>query len=344
MGGKLKKIARAVVQAPAQVVKAIAKNPLPVIETIALVSVGVPPPVASAAVAAANGAKVGDIALAAAATYAGGQAGAAAGSSAAAAGASSSTAQIAASAAGASTAAVTKALASGQPLDQAISAALSAGVIGGTAAGAVEGIKAATTENVPGLGLKAIPGQGTQLFAADQKGYGITDRVPTTGGQGIFADPNVLLPASLSAYATPPSQMKAGADGQLVPRYTAGQDYLTPTGMEAYNLPKEQPQKVGPGMDVGGLSKEGESAARTLIGYGLGSSFGSTGGQAPSTRGGGAGTTITGISSAPAPGSEALSQALRIGDPGAPIFGGEKDKGKKSGWNVESLRYMGQET
>ena len=40
------------------------------------------------------------------------------------------------------------------------------------------------------------------------------------------------------------------------------------------------------------------------------------------------------------PGSEALAQALRI-DPGAPVFGGEKDKGKKSGWNVESLRYMG---
>ena len=40
------------------------------------------------------------------------------------------------------------------------------------------------------------------------------------------------------------------------------------------------------------------------------------------------------------PGSEALAQALRL-DPGAPVFGGEKDKGKKSGWNVESLRYMG---
>jgi hypothetical protein len=114
--------------------------------------------------------------------------------------------------------------------------------------------------------------------------------------------------------------------------------------MEAYNLPQDIKQKVGPGMDVGGLSKEGESAARSLIGYGLGSAFGSSGGQAPSSRGAGGGTTLTGISSAPAAGSEALGQALRIGDPGAPIFGGEKDKGKKSGWNVESLRYMGQES
>ena len=323
IGSSLGNFTGATLSGTGKAVQAIAKNPLPVIETIALVSAGVPPPVASAAVAAANGAKVGDIALAAAATYVGGQAGSAAGSSATAAGASSSTAQIAASAAGASTAAVTKALASGQPLDQAISAALTAGAIGGTAAGAVEGIKAATTENVPGLGLKAIPGEGTQLFAPDQQGYGITSRVPTEGGQGIFADPNVLLPASLSAYATPPSQVRAGAAGQVVPRYTAAGDYLTPSGMEAYNLPQETPQKVGPGMNVGGLSKEGESAARSLIGYGLGSAFGSSGGQAP--------------------GSQALGQALRIGDAGGTIFGSSDKEGggKKSGWNVESLRYMG---
>lgn len=55
-----------------------------------------------------------------------------------------------------------------------------------------------------------------------------------------------------------------------------------------------------------------------------------TQGQPSSVTTGGAGS----------PGSEALAQALRL-DPGAPVFGGEKDKGKKSGWNVESLRYMG---
>jgi hypothetical protein len=41
------------------------------------------------------------------------------------------------------------------------------------------------------------------------------------------------------------------------------------------------------------------------------------------------------------PGSAALAQALRIGDAGAPVFGGDKDKSKRSGWNRESLRYMG---
>lgn len=41
------------------------------------------------------------------------------------------------------------------------------------------------------------------------------------------------------------------------------------------------------------------------------------------------------------PGSQALAQALRIGDAGLPVFGGDKEKSKRSGWNVESLRYMG---
>lgn len=80
----------------------------------------------------------------------------------------------------------------------------------------------------------------------------------------------------------------------------------------------------------------------------------SGGGAAPSTP---PGTTPTptpsatpsgtpfGVTSAKdqqAPGSAALAQALRTGDAGAPIFGSSEDKGKApSGWNVESLRYMG---
>lgn len=44
-------------------------------------------------------------------------------------------------------------------------------------------------------------------------------------------------------------------------------------------------------------------------------------------------------------GSAALGQALRLGDAGGPIFGGgDKEGEKQSGWNVGSLRYMGQES
>jgi hypothetical protein len=65
------------------------------------------------------------------------------------------------------------------------------------------------------------------------------------------------------------------------------------------------------------------------------------------TGGGGGGTTldtsVTTTGAGQSPGSQALGQALRVGDVGGAIFGsGDKESsGKKSGWNVESLRYMG---
>ena len=61
----------------------------------------------------------------------------------------------------------------------------------------------------------------------------------------------------------------------------------------------------------------------------------------------GSGTTLdtsaTTTGAGQSPGSQALGQALRIGDAGGTIFGSSDKEGggKKSGWNVESLRYMG---
>ena len=113
---------------------------------------------------------------------------------------------------------------------------------------------------------------------------------------------------------------------------------------------------------VGGLSSAGGEAAseaagfqpgsvgstltKTVVGQSIGDIFSPT--RSSSTQGGGytPQTSVTTTGAGQAPGSQALAQALRIGDPGAPIFGGEKDKeaAKQSGWNVESLRYMGQES
>ena len=65
------------------------------------------------------------------------------------------------------------------------------------------------------------------------------------------------------------------------------------------------------------------------------------------TGGGGGGTTldtsVTTTGAGQSPGSQALGQALRTGDIGGTIFGSsdKENRGKKSGWNVESLRYMG---
>lgn len=86
---------------------------------------------------------------------------------------------------------------------------------------------------------------------------------------------------------------------------------------------------------------------QTIVGQSIGNYLSPT--RSAQTEGGGATpspTSVTTTGAGQSPGSQALSQALRIGDPGAPIFGGDKDKegAKKSGWNVESLRYMGQES
>jgi len=304
----------------------VVKNPLPVIETIALTYVTGDPTIAAAAVSALNGGNPKQIATAAISATVGAEVGAQAGGAATSAGASSAVSQIASSAAGASSAAVTRALASGQNLGQAITAGLTSGAIGGLAAAGTEGIKSAMGTPVAGTGLKATQGQGTQLFAPDQGVTGLTSNVPTTGGQGLYGDPNAILPSSLSQYATAPSQQKAGTSGSLVPRtesFTGGTETV----------------KTGPVM-TDTLSPESSSALRTALGLGIGGAFAPS--QSTTTPSSG-GATLTGAGQSP--GSQALGQALRVGDAGAPIFGGDKDKeGKKSGWNLESLRYMGQES
>jgi hypothetical protein len=102
--------------------------------------------------------------------------------------------------------------------------------------------------------------------------------------------------------------------------------------------------------DVGASTEE---QALYSVGKGLGKKyatdlFSPSPTRSAQTEGGGgfSPTSVTTTGSGQAPGSQALAQALRLGDPGAPILGSsDKEMGdKKSGWNVESLRYMGQES
>ena len=106
------------------------------------------------------------------------------------------------------------------------------------------------------------------------------------------------------------------------------------------------------GLDVAYGDTKGDplaSAEKAVIGKTLTDYFSPTPTRSAQTEGGStastAGVTTTGTAGQ-APGSQALSQALRIGDPGAPILGSsDKEAGdKQSGWNVSSLRYMGQES
>ena len=155
-------------------------------------------------------------------------------------------------------------------------------------------------------------------------------------------------PATASAAAATPTRTeKAGVSGAA-------------RGATSAALKGGSAEEIASGAIVGGASSYGGAAAseelglkpgsvesgltQTIVGQSIGNYLSPT--RSAQTMGGGAApepTSVATTGAGQAPGSQALSQALRIGDPGAPIFGGDKEESKKSGWNVESLRYMGQE-
>lgn len=298
MGKAAKKIGRAIsgaVRSVRKVVSKVAKgvqnaasnaikHPLQTIETAALIYAGVPPTMASAAVTAANGGNIKDIAIAAASSYAGQQAGGAVGSQVSSAGGSRIVASIAASAVGSSTQGTLAALAKGKSLSDALTAGYQSGAVGGLTTGALEFIS------------------------------------PKTG------------PAPVEERSTGGTLATRGDTG-----LTTEQEF--PTGMSAAaNLEKPQ-YFVDLPTERGLLSK---ALSPTIYSSLFGQRTGPLSAPAPVPTGTGPTTQPTGpTQTASSVGSSALGQALRIGDAGSPVFGGDKEGGKKSGWNVESLRYMG---
>ena len=265
-------------------VKNIIKNPLPTIETIALISVGVPPPMASAAVTAANGGNVRDIAISAGTAYIGQKAGGAAGNAAKSAGYSRIVAQTAASATGSSVQGTLTALANGKSLNDALTIGAQSGVTAGITAGAVEYIS-------PKGGPAPVEERSTGGTLA------------TRGDTGLTTEQE--FPTGMSA-----------ASNLEKPQY-----YV--------DIPTERQL----------LS---EALAPTIYSSLFGQRTAPLSAPAPVPRGTGTTAQPTGpTQTASSVGSSALGQALRVGDAGAPVFGGDKEEGKKAGWNVGSLRYMG---
>jgi len=143
-------LASKVVTGVANTAANVIKNPLPVIETIALTAIGVPPTVANAAVTAMNGGSMKDVVTSVAGSYAGSVAGSAAGSAAASSGVSSTLATIAAGAAGASAATVTSSLIKGKSFEDSLADGLIAGSFAGANSAINLGLKsAATAANTP---------------------------------------------------------------------------------------------------------------------------------------------------------------------------------------------------
>ena len=277
----------------------IIKNPLPVIETIALTAVVGPEglaltssqagasAVASAAVKAANGGSVKDIATAAVTSYTGTTVGEQAGYAVAQTGTTSDTlVKVASSAAGASTTGTLNALAQGKSLGDALVAGVESGVVGGLTTTAVEGIKTAVNEPAP-VGTAPIEERSTST-TGETVAQGIEPATTTTTGQKVAAEPLIGSAGSQALSSIIGPTIYSSLFGKSTPSFggqaTSGAQPTTAQATPATSTPTQ--------------------------------------------------TTIS-------PGSQALAQALRIGDVGAPIFGGDKEGGKKSGWNVESLRYMG---
>lgn len=324
------------VDAVGNVVENVVKNPLPVIETIALSAAGVPPTVASAAVSAMNGGDLKQIATASAAAYVGQEASSAAGAEATSSGASASTAKIASSAVGASTATVTSALASGQPLDKALEAGLTSGALAGGTTGVIEAGKAVSASPYTGQGVTVVPGQGTQLFG-DQTSVsdiGFTDKVPTGGGQGLVVDPNTILPSSLAKYGTNTGQVRGTEEGGLQPAYKSASDYLTPPSFDsslAPPTPYKDPTTVTETQEPV-ISKTTEALARPIISGALSDLFG-LGPKVPGAPSAG--------DSASAPISQGVTSGTTTsltGERGAGEIEGEGGTNRKNVWNEESLR------
>lgn len=343
MGGVVK-AADTVITTVGKTVENIVKNPLPVIETIALTyalgpaglgyGTAASASISSAAVTAANGGDVNQIATAAAAGYVGGSTAEATGASV---GATSSaeTAKIAASAAGASASTVTAALASGQPLDKALEAGLSSGVLAAGTTGVIEETKAALAPPETGQGIKAVPGKGTQLLG-DQtsvSGLGLTDKVPTGGGQGLTVDPNIILPSSLSQYGTNTGKVRGTDTGGLQPAYTSASDSLTPTSFDpsvAPSTPYKEPTTVTEKPDPV-ISKTTESLARPVVSSALSELFG-LGPKVPTA------STAGGAVSASQGATTGMTTGL-TGERGAgEIESKETGQARKNVWNEASLR------
>ncbi len=318
-----------------ETVEAIVNDPLPFIATVALTSVGVPPALASAAVTAARGGSMEDIVVAGVATYAGGEVGKAAGASATSAGASATTAKIAASAAGASTAVVVAGTASGKSLEESLKDGLTAGALAGATTGVIEYGKEALTPPETGQGIKAVPGKGTELFGDQTKvsGTGLTEKVPTGGGQGLTVDTSAILPTSLKKYDTDKSRVRGTEEGGLQPAYTSAADTLTPPSFDKSLAPDvgyKEPRTVTE-VPEPPISRTTEQLARPIVSGALSELFG-LGPKVPGAPSAGDSSVV----------AQTATTGTTVGLTGAGGAGEieSKESGKKrsSVWNEESLR------
>ena len=220
-----------------------------------------------------------------------------------------------------------------------------------TAAGVPAPLASATVTYANGGSVEDAAKSGAVSFAGQQasEAYAPAAQAPDNidvGGGFNPATGKGDVPTATAAAAAPSavekSAVSGGASGATRAALKGGSasDIVTGGAVGALSGAGGEYASEAAGFEPGSV---GSTLTKSVVGGSISDIF-SPQTSAQTVGGGYAPTSVTTTGAGQAPGSQALSQALRIGDPGAPIFGGDKeDKGKQSGWNVSSLRYMGQE-
>ena len=322
MGGVAKAIGSVVsgvAEAVGEVVETVVENPI--IATAAMAVTGVPLPAAltsvinnpvsavaiSMASTAVKGGDFGDIIKAGAGTALGGFVGGAVGK-----GVASNFGDVAGKVASSAAGGFTSALVQTGDVDT----ALKAGVMGGALSGVQQGISAGVEK------LKQqFPGQittgGGQPTADTARNLRVGDRIPTA-----------------------PSYMTQGGTFETVAPTSPFGTLGTPSFQNLQYSPSIQ-ERILTGAEGGIKDLASDALKPTLasaLGFGGQPTTQSTG-PAPATSGPGVAVTGDATQQTSPAAANALAQALRIGDPGAPLFGAE-NKGQQQGvWNTASLKF-----
>jgi hypothetical protein len=195
------------------------------------------------------------------------------------------------------------------------------GAIGGATSAAIQGgniwkgaEKGAEMGGISG-GVQGVL-QGAELTGTSQTGgpVNLSQLAGPQVGSALSKGLGTFVGSELTG-----GNLKSSLERGLV---TGGLDYLFPsTGSTG--------DKITSGIEKGFAST---ALSQLLAPSSSARGLPSTGGVAVTGQPGQTGT---------APGSQALAQALNVGDAGLPVLGGGDSTGRKNVWNVESLRYMG---
>jgi hypothetical protein len=237
-------------------------------------------------------------------------------------------------------------------IETAVLTAVLAPVVGPAAApsvasAAVTYINGGSTEDALKSGVVTFAGQqaGEAFAPAAQK----PDNIDVGGGFNPATgagDPTTAAAAAAVPSATEKSGVSGAARGATSAALKGGsaKDILTGGVVGGLSSAGGEAATESLGLEPGSISS---NLTKSVVGGTISDIFAPQ--RSAQTVGGSsmtAPTSVTTTGAGQSPGSQALSQALRIGDPGAPILGSSDKEGgaKESGWNVSSLRYMGQES